>query len=212
MNLGLGLSLTMPVVGGAAIGDPATLPATYGTDGSTAAGATDITVTADLLLADWTPAAVQCIAGQYETGNRSWYLELRPSGYLGFVYSTDGLGRTNVNASGPISVTDGERAQLMMQRVAGTGAITFSQRPTSEDPWAQIGSVRTGPTGPLVASTADFTAGGSASGDALGAGELHRVTIDTTTAAAVDCYPGRDNPGGAVSWSSGTGESWSTLQ
>ena len=191
-------------------------------------GATQLDVRFAAALTDWTPAAVNTIASQWNpTGNqRSWQVYVDTTGFLTLGTSADGIATTTTNSGCRVSALDG---QLICGRVTWTttaGAVKFYIKRTTKERaradclsntgWTQIGATATGSTSALFNSTANVQIGTRADATLPPTGNIYycdaRTTIDSAT-LRFGFWPKDAASTAATSWvaSAGAGETWTKV-
>lgn len=159
----------------------------------------DLTVVAHVRMADWTPGASQVIAGQFGTGEFSWYFYVNVDGKLNVAWSTDGSGTSGVfTSSVPLGYDDGTWKWIAVAFKVDDGVSArrygFYHKDNEEDPWTLIGLAGQNTTGsrpPLFGSAAPITIGARAnSGTALPMeGDVDYVAVYTDVAGVPTSTP-----------------------
>jgi len=133
---------------------------------------------------DWTPTANQAVVAKWvQAGNqRSYLIEIEPTGVVTLSWSTDGSGAGVLSATSTVAVTPdalGRQAVWATLDVndGANSVVTFYTAPTMESTWTQLGAQVTGVTTSIFAGSAPITIGlydGSAS---LFTGTVHSVQV-----------------------------------
>lgn len=157
----------------------------------------DIDIRVKVALDDWTPAVQATIASKWTpTGNqKSWALDIHPSGRLYFYWSADGATALSANSTVAPTVADGGslwvRATLDVDNGASGRDIKFW---TSADgvAWTQLGTTVTQATATSIYSgTSLMQFGGVGVGALIPAGSFHRAQvlngINGTPVLDIDC-------------------------
>lgn len=147
----------------------------------------DLEIVARVSMADWTPAtSTRYMAAKYQnSGNqRSWLLDVRTTGELGFTWSTNGTATTGYASSVATGFTDGASywVKITLDVDNGSGGYdlkfwTAADAETEPSSWSQLGSTRTaaGVTS-IYAGTAPVTLGAYADGGDF-PGSIRRLIV-----------------------------------
>lgn len=88
--------------------------------------ASDIDITIDVALDDWTPTANTHLIDRYDYPNVAWTLQVRNDGYVYFYIQQSGGSLALCKTSAALGVTDGTRHVIRaVLDVAGTGDASF---------------------------------------------------------------------------------------
>lgn len=155
----------------------------------------DIDVRAELAMDDWTPATAMSVLGKYNTGNRSYRLDITTGGNLQFYWTTDGNTDISRTSTAVVSASDGNikwvRAILDVDNGAAGHDVKFY---TSDDgqTWVQLGTtVTTAGVTSIFHGSAALTVGSIFAGSTQNlVGNVFYVEIrngiDGTVVAALD--------------------------
>lgn len=190
------------------------LVGTFSTPDSVAISAPgDMRLEAWFGIADWTPAALGMVYGQWGgAGNRSHRLILNAAGTLNLQGTADGTNNIcNATSSVSVPFTDGTAGYIGFTRNATTGDVVFL---TSLDgvTWTQLGTTQVSTAGAFFDSTQTFAIGAQDSGgtNALVVNSFYRLrmwkALVNSGTPALDFSP--------TNWTAGatflgtTGETW----
>ena len=195
------------------------LPGTAGNYASTPDSAAvsitgDIDIRAKLAMDDWTPSDHTIIFSKYGTGNISWDLLIRPSGFIAANASSNGSAENlTADSTAAPGFTDGSVHWLRYTRISSSGVVRFY---TSDDglSWSQLGADVSTTAAGLFDSTAPIEIGTREGGTQYNlngrSSKIYyaeiRNGIDGTVVAVFDVDEA--TLGAASVVSSATGEMW----
>ena len=180
----------------------------------------DIDIRALIQLDDWTPAAETYILGKWATNNvsESYILAITSSSTLKLIWTTDGSTDISKVSTAAISQADGNNLHIRATLDVDNGASGYDVKfYTSVDgvTWTQLGlTVTTAGTTSIYDSVSAVEVG-SILGGTLSrlAGKIYRAQIFNEidgTVPVVDFNPGKDSNENDTSFTSSTGEVWTT--
>jgi hypothetical protein len=145
----------------------------------------DLTLEADLTLADWTPSSIQRVVTKYNTGgtnNRSYQLYIDVDGNLGFVISSDGSYQSGNHEESTVSlpsqgIVDGQRLTIRAEWRASDGRLQFFYK-TNGGNFTQLGTDQSAPAGSIHNSSEPVIIGASNGGaSSMVTGAIHGAKI-----------------------------------
>ena len=172
----------------------------------------DITIISQLAMNSWQPTSVQTIIAKDDVATqRSYALNVQPTGLPRFNYSTTGSAIISVTSTAAYTFADSSMHYIAVERTASTGQVRFY---TSEDKvtWTLLSTVA-GTAGNIFAGTAPVQFGNLAATALSLAGKIYDSEIYTglaisgTATLNVDFDPANYVMG--TGWTSiDTGEVW----
>jgi hypothetical protein len=177
----------------------------------------EIQIRVDVTLDSWFGEQRGLVAKWAFTGDeRSYLLLLEDDGRVGFRFTTDGTGATEVVTQSTVPVPVGSgRLAIKVTRDASTGDVNFYTAPfdsgSISDIWTQLGDTRSTTPGSMYSGTAPLEIGSWDNGtNGMLTGVVHRmILIADTGVAAQEANPDFNNETpGDTSFIDGSGNTW----